>query len=448
MHTYKGLHKSPENNLRSNITRNNYTMNNDKSVQKSSIVNSRQNDYPTVSPSVFQDLASKSVDTLLNNMRVNLRNPQYKAELLKKRNRIQSYALTSTETIVLDGKIPKMQTIKRPVDGQVAIIDWLNITFDIATINEKYRRTNEDDDQYMALCQAAVADFAATLAQIFGVKYSTISQNQNGANFYKYSFNFGEDYGKICIGGQRDTVLLMLSGTGCSLAPATWEHHMHHFLDKVAKKPKITRIDLAHDDINGDYLDIHVLDDLETNNLFSCGGAPHDVANLGNWKHGDPNNNGLTLQLGKRTSGKLTRFYEKGKQLGDKDGKYSKWVRAEVEFKSSDRVIPFDVLKDPSAYFMGAYPVFADLFDYERIEKTEIIQKTSEITLQHSFDWIKNQAGKYFSFYSTFMSPDEILEMIKSDDPDDVPVRLHLPDEFARQQADLDNLLVSSTLEA
>ena len=419
-----------------------------KITQKSPIVSSYQNDYPTVSPSVFQDLASKSVDTLLNNMRVNLRNPQYKAELLKKRNRIQSYALTSTETIVLDGKIPKMQTIKRPVNGQVAIIDWLNITFDIATINEKYRRTNEDDDQYHALCQAAVADFAATLAQIFGVKYSTISQNQNGANFYKYSFNFGEDYGKICIGGQRDTVLLMLSGTGCSLAPATWEHHMHHFLDKVAKKPKITRIDLAHDDINGDYLDIHVLDDLETNNLFSCGGAPHDVANLGNWKHGDPNNNGLTLRLGKRTSGKLTRFYEKGKQLGDKDGKYSKWVRAEVEFKSSDRVIPFDVLKDPSAYFMGAYPVFADLFDYERIEKTEIIQKTSEITLQHSFDWIKNQAGKYFSFYSTFMSPDEILEMIKSDDPDDVPVRLHLPDEFARQQADLDNLLVSSTLEA
>ena len=419
-----------------------------KITQKSPIVSSYQNDYPTVSPSVFQDLASKSVDTLLNNMRVNLSNPQYKAELLKKRNRIQSYALTSTETIVLDGKIPKMQTIKRPVNGQVAIIDWLNITFDIATINEKYRRTNEDDDQYHALCQAAVADFAATLAQIFGVKYSTISQNQNGANFYKYSFNFGEDYGKICIGGQRDTVLLMLSGTGCSLAPATWEHHMHHFLDKVAKKPKITRIDLAHDDINGDYLDIHVLDDLETNNLFSCGGAPHDVANLGNWKHGDPNNNGLTLQLGKRTSGKLTRFYEKGKQLGDKDGKYSKWVRAEVEFKSSDRVIPFDVLKDPSAYFMGAYPVFADLFDYERIEKTEIIQKTSEITLQHSFDWIKNQAGKYFSFYSTFMSPDEILEMIKSDDPDDVPTRLHLPDEFARQQADLGNLLVSSTLEA
>ena len=415
--------------------------------QNSPIQQSYQNDYPTVSPSVFGSSIT-SVDTLINNMRVNLRNPQYKSELLKKRNRIQSYALTSTATIVLDGKIPKMQTIKRPVNGQVAMIDWLNITFDISTINEKYRRTNEDDEQYHALCQAAVADLAPILARIFGEKYSTVSQNQNGANFYKYSFNFGENYGKICIGGQRDSVLIMLNGTGCSLAPATWEHHMHTFLTKVAKKPKITRIDLAHDDLHGEYLDVHMLDDLETNDLFSCGGAPHDVGNLGNWKHGDPNNNGLTLSLGKRTSGKFTRFYEKGKQLGDKDGKYSKWVRAEVEFKSSDRVIPFDVLKDPSAYFMGAYPVFADLFDYERIEKTEIIQKTSEITLQHSFDWIKNQAGKYFSYYSTFMSPEEILNIIKSSDPDDVPDRLHLPNEFAKQQADLGNLLVSSTLEA
>ena len=411
--------------------------------QNSPIQQSYQNDYPTVSPSVFGSSIT-SVDTLINNMRVNLRNPQYKANILKKRNLIQSYALTSTETIVLDGKIPKMQTIKRPVNGQVAIIDWLNITFDIATINEKYRRTNEDDDQYHALCQAAVSDFAATLAKIFGVKYSTISQNQNGANFYKYSFNFGENYGKICIGGQRDTVLIMLNGTGCSLAPATWEYHMHHFLDKVAKKPKITRIDLAHDDLHGEYLDVHVLDQLETDDLFHCGGAPHSVRHDGEWKHGDPNDMGLTLNIGKRNSGKYARFYEKGKQLGDKDGKYSKWVRAEVEYKANDRVIPFDVLKDPSAYFMGAYPVFADLFDYERIDKMEIIQKTSEITLQHSFDWLKTQGGKYFSYYSTFMSPEEILEMIKSDNPEDIPIRLHLPDEFAKQQAKIGNKLIPS----
>lgn len=394
-----------------------------------------QNDYPTVKPSEFASSVS-SVDTLINNMRVNLeRNPRAKAQWLKERQKVKNGALTATDTIVISGRKPKLQTIKRPVNGQVAIIDWLNITFDISTINEKYRRTTEDDDQYMALCQAAVADFAPTLARIFGKKFSDINQRQNGANFYKYSFDFGENYGKICIGGQRDSVLIMLNGTGCSLAPQGWEHYMHQFLTTIAKKPKITRIDLAHDDLHGDYLCIHELDKMESEQLFHCGGARHEVGHLGNWKHGDPNNKGLTLNLGVRESGKFARFYQKGKKLGDKDGQYSNWVRAEVEFKANDRVIPFDVLKDPSAYFMGAYPVFDDLFDYERINKLEIIQKTAQITLQHSFDWIKTQAGKYLSFYSSFMSDAEILEMIKSDDPDDVPVRLHLPYAFALQMA-------------
>ncbi len=404
--------------------------------------NNTQNDYPTVAPSEYAKLADSSVDTLINNMRVNLeRNPAARAQWLKERQRVKGQALATTDTIVISGRKPKFQTIRKPINGQVAMIDWLNITFDISTVGEKFRRTNEDDDQYMALCQAAVAEIAEIIARIFGKKYANINQNQNGANFYKYSFNFGENYGKICIGGQRDSVLIMLNGTGCSLAPDGWEHYMYQFLTKRAVKPKITRIDLAHDDLKGEYLDVRVLDQIETDGLFHCGGAPHTVGHVGEWKYDDPRDKGLTLNLGQRESGKFARFYEKGKKLGDKTGEYANWVRAEIEFKANDRVIPFDVLKDPSSYFMGAYPVFADLFDYERINKLEIVQKTAEITLQHSFDWLKNQGGKYFSFYSTFMSPEEILEMIKSDDPDDVPARLHLPHEFARQQAELGNIL-------
>lgn len=421
--------------------------NNIQNSQNSPIQKSYQNDYPTVSPSVFGSSIT-TVDTLINNMRVNGDiNPNFKNKCVNSYQKVKDTALSSLETIVLHGTKSKLQTIKRPINGQVAIVDWLNITFDISTINEKYRRTHEDDDQYMALCQAAIADFAPMLARIFGKKYSNISQNQNGANFYKYSFNFGENYGKICIGGQRDTVLIMLNGTGCSLAPQGWETYMYQFLsslDEKTQKPKITRIDLAHDDLHGEYLDVHILDQLETDGLFHCGGAPHTVGHLGNWKYDDPNNNGLTLNIGKRDSGKFARFYEKGKKLGDKDGQYSRWVRAEVEFKANDRFIPFDVLKDPSAYFMGAYPVFADLFDYERIDKLQIVQKISEITLQHSFDWLKTQGGKYFSYYSTFMSPEEILEMIKSDNPEDIPVRLHLPDQFARDQAEIGNKLIPS----
>lgn len=404
-------------------------------------MNNIQNDYPTVAPSEFVSLSVDTVDTLINNMRVNLeKNPRAKAQWIKERNAIKSSALATTETIVISGRKPKVQTIRQPINGQVAMIDWLNITFDIATVGEKYRRTSEDDDQYMALCQSAVSDIAELLTKIFGRKYGVVSQNQNGANFYKYSFNFGENYGKICIGGQRDSVLIMLNGTGCSLAPDGWESYMYQFLTmKSTIKPKITRIDLAHDDLKGEYLDVHVLDQMETDRLFDCGGAPHTVGHLGEWKYGDPKDKGLTLNLGMRESGKFARFYEKGKKLGDKDGEYSRWVRAEVEFKASDRVIPFDVLKDPSSYFMGAYPVFADLFDYERINKLEIITKAAAITLVHSFDWIKSQAGKYLSFYSSFMSDSEILDLLKSDNEDDVPVRLHLPHAFCLQQALLNN---------
>ena len=42
------------------------------------------------------------------------------------------------------------------------------------------------------------------------------------------------------------------------------------------------------------------------------------------------------------------------------------------------------------------------------------------------------------------MSPEEILAIVKSSDPEDIPVRLHLPDEFARQQAEIGNKLIPS----
>lgn len=197
---------------------------------------SMQNDYPTVAPSEFVAVAGERVDTLINNMRVNLeRSPRAKAEWIAKRRKVVGEALATTETIVISGRTPKVQTIRQPINGQVAMIDWLNITFDIATVGEKFRRTNEDDDQYLALCQAAVAEIAVLITKIFGKKYAAIEQRQSGANFYKYSFDFGENYGKICIGGQRDSVLIMLNGTGCALAPDGWETYMYQFLNMKSR---------------------------------------------------------------------------------------------------------------------------------------------------------------------------------------------------------------------
>ena len=57
---------------------------NNSNSQKYSDTQAIQNDYPTVSPSVFGSSIT-SVDTLINNMRVNNKiNPQFKTQWLKK----------------------------------------------------------------------------------------------------------------------------------------------------------------------------------------------------------------------------------------------------------------------------------------------------------------------------------------------------------------------------
>lgn len=385
-----------------------------------------KNDYPTVAPSEFAQISKTATDTLINNMRVtHATMPQKRALYAYDLMQAKNEAISKTETIVLTGKNnkPVYKSVAVPCNGQEFFIDWLNVTTDISTFGEKYRRTSEDEDQYMALCQSAVTEVSNHLVRMFGKRYAVTAQNQTGRNFYKYSFVIGDNYGLVCIGGQRDSVLIMINGTGCALAPQGWQSYVHHWITKIAVKGKITRIDLAHDDLKGDYLSVDAIDQLESLGGFHCGGAQPTVQHLGNWKHNDPYGKGRTLTIGNRSSGKYCRFYEKGKKEGDKE---SPWVRCEVEYKANDRVIPFDVLLNPSRYAMGSYPCFEGLFLFESSERIKTNRKTSQVNLNHAFDWIKNQTGKYMSFFRTFLSDSEILELIKNDDDSAVPKRLHL----------------------
>lgn len=52
--------------------------------------------------------------------------------------------------------------------------------------------------------------------------------------------------GQICIGGQRNTILVMLSDKAVHLLPKVGKT-AYTFLTNIAKRAKLTRIDLAHD---------------------------------------------------------------------------------------------------------------------------------------------------------------------------------------------------------
>jgi phage replication initiation protein len=147
----------------------------------------------------------------------------------------------------------------------------------------------------------------------------------------------------------------------------------------------ITRVDLAHDDLLGETINISCALDWWEAGAFNASGRPprsklEDDLNMGY---------GKTLYVGRRGSGKLLRIYEKGKQLGDPS---SLWVRAEVELHNKGRVVPWDVVTSPGHYLAGAYPALRLLSaEQSRLRTT---QRIGEITYSAMVKNLRTQGGK------------------------------------------------------
>src|SRR5690606_10613342 len=85
------------------------------------------------------------------------------------------------------------------------------------------------------------------------------------------------------------------------------------------------------------------------------------------------------------------RVYEKGRQLGDAD---SDWNRFEVQFGNRDRVLPFDILTEPTGYFVGAYPALERIVSAAG-ERIATISDTAAITVARILTWVRSSAGKW-----------------------------------------------------
>jgi phage replication initiation protein len=95
------------------------------------------------------------------------------------------------------------------------------------------------------------------------------------------------------------------------------------------------------------------------------------------------------VYIGARENGKLTRIYEKGKQLGDIT---SPWTRIELELHNKSRVIPLDALIRPAAYLAGAFPCLR----YLSVEQCKIktIGKAAKTAYTKAVEVARNQYGK------------------------------------------------------
>lgn len=321
------------------------------------------------------------------------------------------------QKMVMTSKGVKPVECRLPADNEIAVIDWVNFTMGIETMGDQYWK---QDDEYVLDSHrytAAVDALEPILEHIFG--FTTSSCRNSGLNFYEQSYVLGEDFGFVCIGGQRNTVLIMINGRGCSFAKQGWELRLYHFLVTSAKRPKLTRVDIAHDDFEGKKINVDWGNMQDGLGGFSCGNRAPNIEHKGNWKR--PTGKGRTLVIGSRESGKYMRLYEKGRAEGDPE---DNWQRAEVEFKSIDRILPFDMLLAPSEYFIAAYPCFRDLADDLQPARIETIQKTALINTKTAIANIKHQYGKYINIFKEVFDPEELINLITCSDPLAFPKRL------------------------
>ena len=220
---------------------------------------------------------------------------------------------------------------------------------------------------------------------------------------YEFSWELGNNYGIFATGGTSvaGTSFFSLSGAGCSVV-RDWLP-VYDFL--VARKAKITRIDLAHDDPEGRISLESVREWFDAGNFHSGKGHPPKGKFLDDFG----SDTGKTLYVGNRKNGKTLRIYEKGKQLGDPN---SPWVRWELELKNKDREIPLHVFFNPARYLAGAYPTCAWISKEQC--RVETATRSMRIGLDVLTDAARRSYGKLFWFYWKVLEipPHEIVELL------------------------------------
>jgi phage replication initiation protein len=204
---------------------------------------------------------------------------------------------------------------------------------------------------------------------------------KNGWQGYEYSAHCGAvlvAWGGV---GQQGTVHVEIPGTVCGACDG-WPAVVAH-LQRVGAR--ITRCDIAGDDFNASVVSVSRAKRWYRAGRFTSGGRPPCVKLIDDMGSGD----GCTFYVGRRENGKVLRIYEKGLQLGCAE---SPWVRAEVELRAKDRVIPLDVLLRPEDYLAGAYEPLRVFSSARRTLRT--VRERTRITFERAIQVARMHAGR------------------------------------------------------
>lgn len=258
------------------------------------------------------------------------------------------------------------------------------------------------------------------ILEIFNIPYEGWTLASGGWNGYEKRIDLGR-WGMVAFGGesQKNTVHVQINAHGCNEVKK-WDLVCEWGL---RSKCKITRLDIAHDDFEGRFVNIAAGLQWREEGLFDCNGRPPKSQLIDDFDSGA----GKTLYIGSRKSGKLLRIYEKGKQLKDP---FSPWCRVEVEFRSKGRKIGWDVITNSDFYLAGAYPALSFLSTEQCVLATT--KRENVIALAAAKKWFKTTAGQCLNLLC-IMANEEIESVVKELRRPGIPKKLQpCYDEFLK----------------
>ena len=263
---------------------------------------------------------------------------------------------------------------------RLAIIDWLRFTFlpsgSLLDAMDQLKR-------YFSLWFPLPVNFVPADKGMFGYKSSYDLMVWVDGEFLRIA--------TVAMGGSNtgNTMMVDLTGKGCSLVN-DWQAVYATLQDLDAR---ITRADTALDLLEGFTLD--QFDDLYRSGEFNCGGRIPTRRYFEGGHSGDLHALGRTLYLGKKANGKELCIYEKGKQLGDPA---SEWLRIEIRFGNKDRVIPHDIVINPTTYFAGAFIALEDLVEAIKTkiktDQRDVASEERTIVLKRLTHYLVSAYGK------------------------------------------------------
>lgn len=263
------------------------------------------------------------------------------------------------------------------------------------------RRAGLDHDGFDNAMQVSKAG-AAYLVEILAGSLEVGHTEDRGMDYYSVRTALmyaGEVVGWVLAGGksqaQAGTVHFNLFGSALLQVPVSALAVLRSWLE--SSNGTITRVDLSLDVWQG--LDITEVPKAWMAGVFDVRGKRPKQAEQGSWTAG----HSRTFYVGSRASGKLCRVYEKGHELfGHEHG--DPWVRIEVEYRNSCRLIDYGVLDRPGDYFAGAYQWCADRleeaaaqFEAQKLSMTvgadALKDKTAEAAVTRVARWVKRTAA-------------------------------------------------------